>query len=75
MFGGLRAHRERLAVAGMAAAVALAVVAGCSSAPAPTELSAANAPVLLDNMGASHRDTGSRVPAAQRYFDQGLRLT
>lgn len=29
---------------------------------------------LLENFGDLHRDIGSRVPAAQRYFDQGLRL-
>ena len=30
---------------------------------------------LFDTFGELHRDIGTRVPAAQRYFDQGLRLT
>ena len=30
--------------------------------------------MLLDDLGTLHRDTGTRVPGAQRYFDQGLRL-
>lgn len=34
----------------------------------------AAAPPLFDTFGALHRDIGTRVPAAQRYFDQGLRL-
>lgn len=33
------------------------------------------APPLFDTFGALHRDIGTRVPQAQRYFDQGLRLT
>lgn len=53
----------------------LTLAGGCSSAPPPSMGSADSAPVLLDNMGAAHRDTGSRVAAAQRYFDQGLSLT
>ena len=32
------------------------------------------APPLFDTFGALHRDIGSPVPGAQRYFDQGLRL-
>jgi len=35
---------------------------------------AAVAPPLFDTFGELHRDIGTRVPAAQRYFDQGLRL-
>ena len=32
------------------------------------------APPLFDTFGDLHRDIGTRVPEAQRYFDQGLRL-
>ena len=35
-------------------------------APAP--------PPLYTNLGTHHRDIGTRVPQAQQYFDQGLRL-
>ena len=64
-------HRQAL--------VALAMVlslAGCK-APQPqaeTAPSAADAPKLFDDFGDLHRDIGSKVPAAQRYFDQGLRM-
>ena len=57
------------------AGLLLALLSGCSSAPQPSAGSSGNAPVLLDDMGNVHRDTGSRVAAAQRYFDQGLSLT
>lgn len=30
---------------------------------------------LFDNFGALHHDIATRVPAAQQYFDQGLRMT
>lgn len=30
---------------------------------------------LFETFGDLHRDIGTRVPAAQRYFDQGLRMT
>lgn len=33
-----------------------------------------SAPPLFETFGDLHRDIGSRVPAAQRYFDQGLRM-
>src|SRR3954468_5662533 len=36
--------------------------------------SAQTAVPLYDNLGTYHKDIGSRVPAAQQYFDQGLRL-
>ncbi|MBN8736143.1 MAG: hypothetical protein J0H27_07720 [Xanthomonadales bacterium] len=39
-----------------------------ASAPATT------APPLFDTFGDLHRDVATRVPAAQRYFDQGLRM-
>lgn len=32
------------------------------------------APPLFDTFGDLHRDVDTRVPAAQRYFDQGLRM-
>ena len=35
---------------------------------------AATAPPLFETFGDLHRDIGTRVPQAQRYFDQGLRL-
>ncbi len=40
------------------------------TAPAP----ASTALPLFDTFGDLHRDVGTRVPAAQRYFDQGLRM-
>ncbi|UNK48047.1 hypothetical protein MNR01_09610 [Lysobacter sp. S4-A87] len=43
-------------------------------APAPRDEKAAAAPPLFDTFGQLHRDIGTRVPEAQRYFDQGLRL-
>jgi len=52
------------------------LLAGCDlarksgDAPAP----AASAPPLFDTFGDLHRDIATRVPAAQRYFDQGLRM-
>lgn len=39
-----------------------------ASAPASTALP------LFDTFGDLHREVGTRVPAAQRYFDQGLRM-
>lgn len=35
---------------------------------------AAAAPPLLEDFGDLHRDIGTPVPAAQQYFDQGMRL-
>ena len=60
----------RLSIAGWA----IAALVGCGSAPSPSQTSTGNAPALLDDLGTLHRDTGTRVPGAQRYFDQGLRL-
>ena len=54
-------------------------LAGCDSTPR-TASEAASAPrvsaglPLFDTFGDLHRDVASRVPAAQRYFDQGLRI-
>lgn len=43
-------------------------------APDSRQAAAAPPPPLFENFGELHRDIGSKVPAAQRYFDQGLRL-
>ena len=58
----------------LVAAIALALVACESSAPREQAAAAAPAPPLFETFGELHRDIGSPVPAAQRYFDQGLRL-
>ena len=61
------------------AILAMSLLAGCGplqeasgvDAPAP----AVDAAVpLFETFGDLHRDIGSRVPDAQRYFDQGLRM-
>jgi hypothetical protein len=52
---------------------AVLALAACE-APAPRTTAAQPAPALFESFGALHRDTGSRIPAAQRYFDQGLRM-
>ena len=44
-----------------------------SQAP-PTAAPAASEIPLLDDLGAFHRAVTTRSPAAQRYFDQGMRL-
>ena len=51
----------------------LLALAACE-APAPRATAAQPAPALFESFGALHRDTGSRIPATQRYFDQGLRM-
>jgi len=57
------------------AAIALALsLAACRAPVARAPTSDAAAPPLLERFGDLHRDIGSTVPAAQRYFDQGLRL-
>jgi tetratricopeptide (TPR) repeat protein len=50
------------------------LVLGACEAPAPRTTAAQPAPALFETFGSLHRDTGSPVPAAQRYFDQGLRM-
>ncbi len=56
------------------ALVATVVLAACE-APAPrNDAAAAQAPPLFETFGELHRDIGTPVPGAQRYFDQGLRL-
>jgi tetratricopeptide (TPR) repeat protein len=53
--------------------LAMLVLAACE-APTPRTAATQPAPVLFETFGTLHRDTGSRIPAAQRYFDQGLRM-
>lgn len=57
--------------------LALLIAASLTTCKAPEsrEAAAAPPPALFENYGDTHRDIGSKVPAAQRYFDQGLRLT
>ncbi len=55
-------------------AFALALLLGSCKAPPPQPDTAASGPKLFDSFGDLHRDIGSKVPAAQRYFDQGLRM-
>lgn len=70
----MTAHRSlRL----LQATVATLLVAGCGplSEPSGVAAGAADAAVpLFETFGDLHRDIGTRVPAAQRYFDQGLRM-
>lgn len=55
-----------------------ALTAGCNDTRKATRetlaVAASAAPPLFDTFGDLHRDVGTRVPAAQRYFDQGLRM-
>ena len=55
-------------------ALALLPMLGACEAPAPRIAAAQPAPVLFESFGTLHRDTGSAIPAAQRYFDQGMRM-
>ena len=54
------------------------LLAGCDSAnKQSTEITTATASTtvpLFETFGDLHREIGTRVPMAQRYFDQGLRL-
>jgi tetratricopeptide (TPR) repeat protein len=50
------------------------LVLGACEAPAPRTTATQPTPALFETFGILHRDTGSPVPAAQRYFDQGLRM-
>ncbi|EIM01558.1 hypothetical protein UUC_11234 [Rhodanobacter denitrificans] len=53
------------------------LLVGCDPAPKATRdaVSAAEAtPPLFDTFGDLHHDVATRVPAAQRYVDQGLRM-
>jgi tetratricopeptide (TPR) repeat protein len=61
-------------------ALALALLlAGCAAPQPQADVAAPDAkaaaqPKLFDDFGDLHRDIGSAVPEAQRYFDQGLRM-
>ena len=59
-------------------AAALLLLLGSCKAPPPQSdavaAAAATGPKLFDSFGDLHRDIGSKVPAAQQYFDQGLRM-
>jgi hypothetical protein len=59
-----------------AVVVAVVLLLGACKAPQPQAEAPAQAaaPKLFDDFGDLHRDIGSKVPAAQRYFDQGLRM-
>ncbi len=51
------------------------LIAGCGTpTPKPPPVASASAPPLFNDFGDLHRDIGTPVPAAQRYFDQGLRM-
>lgn len=53
----------------------LAALVAATACQAPDARPETGAPPLFDDFGDLHRDTGSDVAAAQRYFDQGLRMT
>jgi len=51
------------------------LIAGCGTpTPKPPAAASSSAPPLFNDFGDLHRDIGTPVPAAQRYFDQGLRM-
>lgn len=60
--------------------LAVATLSACDSANTPNTVADKAAPAdtrelpLFETFGDLHRDIGSKVPLAQRYFDQGLRL-
>ena len=54
--------------------VMLALVAGCSRTPESATSTEPRAP-LYDNLGTLHHEITTSSPEAQRYFDQGLRLS
>ena len=60
---------------------AATLLANAGRAPAPAALSSgprlirADSVPLYTDLGSHHKRISTRVPAAQRYFDQGLRLT
>jgi hypothetical protein len=55
-------------------APALLLIASSVVAQQPAQQAAPAGPPLYDDLGAHHRAVTTRVPLAQRYFDQGLRL-
>jgi tetratricopeptide (TPR) repeat protein len=57
---------------------AAALLANAAPSPAPgtgTGLTRADTVPLYTDLGSHHKRISTRVPAAQQYFDQGLRLT
>ena len=59
----------------LTACVLVLLLGSCKAPPAQADAAAAaSGPKLFDDFGDLHRDIGSQVPAAQRYFDQGLRM-
>jgi tetratricopeptide (TPR) repeat protein len=50
------------------------LLAACEATSPTQQASTEPAPPLFETFGELHRDIGSDVPGAQRYFDQGLRL-
>lgn len=53
------------------------LLVGCDPAPKAADDTAsapATTPPLFDTFGDLHHDVATRIPAAQRYFDQGLRM-
>jgi tetratricopeptide (TPR) repeat protein len=55
-------------------APALLLIASNVVAQQPAQQAASAGPPLYDDLGVHHRAVTTRVPLAQRYFDQGLRL-
>jgi len=62
-------------VVAFAAATLLANAAPARAAATGTGLTAADTVPLYTDLGTHHKRISTRVPAAQQYFDQGLRLT
>lgn len=58
----------------LCAFVVLTLLAACRPGAREEAAAESTAPPLFDTFGDLHRDIGTKVPQAQRYFDQGLRL-
>ena len=61
----------------LGACALILLLGSCKAPPAQADVAAAAAasgPKLFDSFGDLHRDIGSPIPAAQAYFDQGLRM-
>ena len=65
-------HAVVFAAATLLANAGPAPAAGPSSSPGLTR---ADSVPLYTDLGSHHKRISTRVPAAQQYFDQGLRLT
>lgn len=68
-------NEPEIAMARVLLALFIAASLTTCKAPESRETASAPPPALFENFGELHRDIGSKVPSAQRYFDQGLRLT